>query len=119
YSIRLIAFNIPLNCRDTAIHTIKVLGSCYIAVPSAFTPNGDGLNDWLYPLNALKADDLHFSVYNRLRQLVFATKDWTRKWDGKIKGILQDTGIYAWVLTFTQHDTKEKIFMKGTTLLLR
>jgi gliding motility-associated-like protein len=95
------------------------LGSGYIAVPSAFTPNADGLNDWLGPLNALKADDLRFRVFNRMGQLVFETKDWTRQWDGNINGVLQDTGIYAWLLSFTHHDTGEKIFMKGTTLLIR
>ncbi len=119
YTVRLIAFNIPLNCRDTVLHSIKALGNCYIAVPSAFTPNGDGLNDWLYPLNALKADDLHFMVYNRLGQLVFETKDWTHRWDGKINGILQQTGIYAWILSYSEQDTGKKVFLKGTTLLMR
>jgi hypothetical protein len=62
---------------------------------------------------------MEFRVYNRLGQLVFETKDWTKKWDGKIKGIVQTTGVYAWILSFTNHDTGEKVFMKGTTLLIR
>jgi gliding motility-associated-like protein len=88
-------------------------------VPSAFTPNNDGKNDFLYPLNALKVDNLEFKVYNRVGQLVFATKDWTKKWDGKINGVPQDTGIYAWLLRFIHQDTGEKVFLKGTTLLMR
>ena len=119
YTIRLIASNVILGCSDTITHVVRALNNCYIAVPSAFTPNGDGKNDYLYPLNALKADNLQFSVYNRIGQLVFATKNWTTKWDGKINGAPQNTGVYAWVLSFTHHDTGEKIFMKGTTLLLR
>ncbi len=119
YTIRLIASNTTLGCSDTVTHVVRVLNNCYIAVPSAFSPNGDGKNDFLYPLNALKADQLEFKVYNRVGQLVFATKDWTKKWDGKINGVLQDTGLYAWLLSFTHHDTGEKVFMKGTTLLLR
>ena len=119
YTITLIASNSVLNCGDTVRHVIKALSNCHIAVPSAFTPNNDGKNDYLYPLNALRADRLEFKVYNRYGQLVFFTRDWTRKWDGKINGVLQETGIYAWVLSYTHHDTGEKIFLKGTTLLLR
>ncbi len=119
YTITLIAGNTPQNCRDTARQTIRVLSNCFIAVPSAFTPNGDGLNDYLFPLNALNADNLQFSVYNRMGQLVFHTKDWTKKWDGRINGILQDTGVYAWLLSYTHHNTGEKVLQKGTTLLIR
>ena len=74
-----------IGCFDTAQTNIKVFYNCYIAVPSAFTPNGDGLNDYLYPLNAYKADNLEFRVYNRWGQLVFETKDWTKKmgWNNK------------------------------------
>ncbi len=119
YSIRLIAGNAVANCRDTVYKTIKALSSCFIAVPSAFTPNNDGLNDYLYPLNAFKAVDLQFMVYNRFGQLVFETRDWTRKWDGRVNGVQQITGVYAWILRYTQKDSGEKVFLKGTTLLLR
>jgi gliding motility-associated-like protein len=119
YTVKLIAASNAMNCRDSATRRIQVLGSCYIAVPTAFTPNGDGLNDFLHPTNALKAENLEFRVYNRFGQLVFQTKDWTRKWDGRINGQAQSTGVYAWLLSFTHRDTKQKIFMKGTTVLIR
>jgi len=118
YPIKLIVKN-AAGCVDTALNNIKVLKSCYIAVPTAFTPNGDGLNDYLYPLNAYKADGLEFSVYNRPGQQVFYTTDWTKKWDGKIKGQPQDSGIYVWMLKYTNHDTGKKVFQKGSTMLIR
>jgi gliding motility-associated-like protein len=118
YPIRLIVKN-NAGCFDTAVNNLKVLKSCYIAVPSAFTPNGDGVNDYLYPLNAYKADNLEFNVYNRLGQRVFHTTDWTIKWDGKINGEPQDTEMYVWILKYTNHDTGKKVFMKGTTVLIR
>ncbi|MES1225291.1 MAG: PKD domain-containing protein, partial [Bacteroidota bacterium] len=62
YTVKLIVQN-AANCFDTATSAIKVLKTCYIAVPNAFTPNGDGMNDYLYPLNAFKADNLDFNVY--------------------------------------------------------
>jgi len=108
-----------IGCSDTAVNNIRVLKSCYIAVPNAFTPNGDGLNDYLYPLNAFKADNLEFKVYNRLGQLVFESNDWTKKWDGTINGDPQDAGVYVWTLQYTLRDTGKHIFMKGLSVLIR
>jgi len=108
-----------IGCFDTSYKMIKVLYNCYIAVPSAFTPNGDGLNDYLYPLNAYKADNLEFRVFNRWGQLVFETKDWTKKWDGKINGNPQAPGTYVWMLRYTNRDTGQLFSEKGTTVLIR
>ncbi|MGZ3901383.1 MAG: T9SS type B sorting domain-containing protein [Bacteroidia bacterium] len=118
YKVGLIIKN-TAGCYDTAYNNIKVLKSCYIAVPNAFTPNGDGLNDFLYPVNAYKADDLEFSIYNRVGQRVFHTTDWTKKWDGTINGNPQDTGVYVWILKYTNRDTGKKVFQKGSTVLIR
>jgi gliding motility-associated-like protein len=98
---------------------IRVLAHCTIAVPSAFTPNADGKNDFLFPLNALKADQLEFRVYNRMGQIIFSGRDWTHKWDGRVNGLEQPTGIYAWILTYIDKETKQRIFQKGTSLLIR
>jgi len=97
---------------------LKVINNCFIAVPTAFTPNGDGSNDYLYPLNAYKATNLSFRVYNRNGQLVFETKDWTRKWNGTIKGNPQPVGAYVWMLDYTDAAGK-KVSLKGTTALIR
>ncbi|HEY1214994.1 MAG TPA: PKD domain-containing protein, partial [Bryobacteraceae bacterium] len=83
YTVTLVVGN-AIGCYDTAAQNIDVLRSCYIAVPNAFTPNGDGLNDYLYPLNAYKADHLTFKVFNRFGQMVFESHEWTQKWDGTI-----------------------------------
>jgi gliding motility-associated-like protein len=106
------------GCFDTAIQKIEVPSSCYIAVPNAFTPNNDGLNDQLYPLNAYKAADLLFRVYNRVGQLVFETRDWKKRWDGRFKGQPADVGTYVWILTYTHTDTGKRIQQKGTSILL-
>lgn len=107
------------GCRDTVLHEIKVPNNCYIAVPNAFTPNGDGLNDFLNPLNAWKATDLVFRVYNRYGQLVWETTDWTRKWDGTTGGNKAPAGSYAWMLDYVDSETGRKVLQKGTTLLIR
>lgn len=106
------------GCTDTAYHFITAVDNCYIAVPSAFTPNNDGKNDFLYPLNAYKATNLSFRVYNRTGQVVFETKDWTKKWDGKIGGVEQTTGVYVWMLDYTD-PAGRKVALRGTTVLIR
>jgi gliding motility-associated-like protein len=106
------------GCTDTAFHFMQIVDNCYIAVPTAFTPNNDGKNDYLYPLNAYKAHDLHFRVYSRNGQMVFETRDWTRKWDGRIGGVEQSIGAYVWMLDYTDVAGK-RISLKGTTVLIR
>jgi gliding motility-associated-like protein len=118
YTISLTAGN-NLGCQATATKTLKVLSACIIAVPSAFTPNNDGLNDYLYPLNAIKAENMSFKVFNRWGQLVFHSRDWRGQWDGKINGVMQATNVYIWTLDFTHKDTKQKYSLKGTTTLIR
>lgn len=97
---------------------MKVAGNCFIAVPTAFTPNGDGLNDFLGPLNAYKATDLLFRVYSRAGQIVFETRDWNRKWDGVIGNVKQATAVYVWTLEYTD-PAKKRISLKGTSTLIR
>jgi gliding motility-associated-like protein len=118
YTVTLVVGN-TLGCTDTAMQKIDVLKTCFIAVPGAFTPNGDGVNDYLYPLNALKAADLQFRVYNRWGQMVFETTNWLNKWDGTMGGHPQPAGVYVWTLAYTDPDTGKRIFQKGTSILIR
>jgi len=108
-----------LGCTSAAQKTIKVYTSCYLAVPNAFTPNNDGKNDFLYPLNAIKAENLNFKVFNRWGQLIFETKNWKQGWDGTYKGRQQAAGVYVWFLSYVDRDTKESRQMKGTVVLIR
>ncbi len=117
YKIRLIV-NDGI-CSDTSIQPLKVLSTCFIAVPNAFTPNNDGLNDYLYPLNAFKAENMKFRVYNRTGQLLFSTTRYGDKWDGTYKGEPQDAGVFAWTLEYTHRDTGKHFKLKGSTLLIR
>lgn len=107
------------NCTDTSFKQVFVLPNCYIDIPSGFTPNGDGLNDYLYPLNAFKAQNLSFKVYNRFGQIIYESSDWHQKWDGRLKGELQPSGTYVWTLDYTHKDTGQNFHLKGTTVLIR
>ena len=107
------------GCYDTITAPVKVVFSCFITVPTAFTPNHDGLNDFLYPLVAYKATKLQFSVYNRFGERVFYSEKWEDKWNGRYKGKDADVGTYVWILRFTHTDTGKQIEQKGTSILIR
>jgi gliding motility-associated-like protein len=119
YTVKLLATNTILNCSDSTRKRLTVLNNCFIGVPTGFTPNNDGLNDYFWPNNALKADNLEFRVYNRWGQLVFESKSWRDKWDGRIKGQPQASDVYVWLLRYTNRDTKKEVFQKGTVMLIR
>lgn len=119
YTVKLLAYNSNLGCIDSARKTLTVLDHCLIEVPTAFTPNNDGLNDFFQPHNALKALNYEFRVFNRWGQLVFQSRNWREKWDGRINGAYQTTGVFVWMLSYTHRDTGKQVFRKGTVTLIR
>lgn len=107
------------GCQQSIQKPIRIYTSCFIAVPNAFTPNGDGLNETIGPVNAIKAEQVEYAVYNRWGQLIYKTQDWKKGWDGKINGKLQPTAVYIWTLSYVHRDTKQKVQNKGTFVLIR
>ena len=97
---------------------VKIVPQVDIYVPTAFTPNNDGLNDLLRPI-LLGIKKLHyFRVFNRWGQLVFETKDEFTGWNGNLKGLLQATQVLVWVAEGTGID--DKVYKrKGSTTLIR
>jgi gliding motility-associated-like protein len=107
------------GCTDSAVQLIKVVPNCLVEVATAFTPNGDGLNDFLYPINAYKAINLQFRVFNRFGQLIFESRDFSKKWDGTVQGQKQQPGTYVWTLEYTDKDTGKSVTTKGFSVLIR
>ena len=108
----------PHGCYGEAQVTISVVPPDWINIPSAFSPNGDGINDLLY-LNTKGISDFHyFKIYNRWGQVVFYATQSDVGWDGRFKGAEPVGGIYTYELRGVT--TKGKIIKKeGTVLLLR
>lgn len=107
------------GCKSTAAKQAVIYPNCYLAVPTAFTPNNDGLNDFLAPLSAVKTTNLEFRIYNRWGQLLYTTSNWKRGWDGTFKGQPQPTATYVWLLQYTDRDTGKTQQRKGTAVLIR
>jgi gliding motility-associated-like protein len=108
-----------LGCIDSASILVKIFKTNpQIFVPTGFTPNGDGLNDYLKPI-AVGIDRIeYFRVYNRWGQLVFSTTVNGLGWDGKIGGKAQTTNTYVWMVKAVDY-TGKSVFQKGTATLIR
>jgi gliding motility-associated-like protein len=97
---------------------IKVFKGSAVYVPTGFTPNGDGRNDFLRGLYIGITKVYYFKIYNRWGQLIFSTNSLIEGWDGTIKGMKQPTGSYVWMLR--AEDLAGKVYeMKGTSTLIR
>lgn len=87
-------------------------------IPSAFTPNKDGKNDFYKPLLLGMVSRYEFSIYNRWGELVFKTTDLQKGWDGRVSGTETDTNVFVWHCSF-QFEGKAPEFKKGTVALIR
>ena len=88
-----------------------------VGVPSAFTPNGNNVNDLLRPLGDIGRLN-YFKVYNRWGNLLFQTNTIGDGWDGRYRGVLQPPETYTWVLSVEMRDGKS-VKTEGKTLLIR
>lgn len=86
YPVSLIAIDVN-GCRDTFTRVINLFTEFALYIPSAFTVNGDGLNDE-FEIVGLGMDTSTFEmrIFDRLGQCIFYTDDFNVKWDGTVNG---------------------------------
>lgn len=89
----------------------------FVQVPSAFTPNGDGLNDCLHILHNVPLNKYYFTVFNRWGEKVYESEDPNECWDGSIKNGEHSLGTYYYYLKSTS--ICGDIFLKGDITVIR
>ncbi|MBK6411220.1 MAG: gliding motility-associated C-terminal domain-containing protein [Flavobacteriales bacterium] len=98
YPVRLIVRNY-LGCADTIWKLVNVEDAFLVYVPTAFTPDGDGLNEVLNVVgNDIADHDFHFMVFDRWGEKIYDTTDRHAGWDGKMNGKVVKNGVYTWLL---------------------
>jgi len=106
------------NCSATITKPINITSNCNMYMPTAFTPNEDGLNDTFGPVNTHQLQNLQFSVFNRYGERVFNSSPTLSRWNGYWKGMLQPEGQYIWMLTYADKQSGKTITRRGTVLLV-
>ncbi|MDH3244293.1 MAG: gliding motility-associated C-terminal domain-containing protein [Saprospiraceae bacterium] len=84
-----------------------------IYIPTAFSPNGDGINDIFKPLPSIVPRQFTLRIFDRLGRLVFTSFDPVQGWDGNVDGRRTQEGTYVYWL---QADEKQ---YSGSVTILR
>ncbi|MCB9234875.1 MAG: gliding motility-associated C-terminal domain-containing protein [Bacteroidia bacterium] len=88
-----------------------------IYIPTAFTPNGDNLNDvWMVVENGATVTDI--SIFDRWGKLIFNAASALQGWDGKIGNNNLPEGVYSFKLTYLDAVGVEGA-IKGSITLVR
>lgn len=104
------------GCTTMCSYEVKVQSG--LLLPTAFSPNGDGINDVFRILNTnitLK----NFEIYNRWGELVFKTSDIQSGWNGIYKGVEQAAGVYVWYADYIVTKSGKRKSAMGNVTLLR
>ena len=96
------------GCKDTAYLNYLVIDD--IIVPNVFTPNGDGLNDFLVFENLEYQPSSHLIVFDRWGKNILETDNYANNWDGDGHA----SGTYFFILTVPEIEP-----MKGSFTILR
>lgn len=100
------------NC--TNIKQLTISSGCpdFIYVPTAFSPNSDGINEVFLPVTR-NLESYELSIVNRIGELIFTTTNPQQGWDGKNVPI----GVYSVHITYKPQGKSEKHLVQSVTLL--
>lgn len=112
------------GCKSSA--RIKLTLDCSeknLLMPTAFTPNNDGLNDYFYPLTRGISIIRRFVIYNRMGELVYENKnfkpnDRNMGWNGLFNGKVQPSGSFVYFVE-AECDMGNTLSTKGNIVLMR
>lgn len=95
--------NDPVTSRS---NEVLVLGEAEILMPNAFRPDSENeLNNIFTPfVKNVDSSNYRLVIYNRWGHIVFETNDPQLGWDGKIKGQISSSGIFAYVVTYADYN---------------
>lgn len=89
----------------TSSDSILVAEICPVSLylPSGFTPNGDGSNDYFVPVG-IQVESYKLRVFDRWGRMMFESDNQNLGWDGKLKNEYAPLGVYIWVCEFKGPD---------------
>jgi gliding motility-associated-like protein len=93
--------------------------ACAFSVPTAFSENGDGMNDCIQVNATCEMTAFTWTVFNRWGQKVFETKDPKECWMGDHKDKPLPMGTYYWVVEFNWKGERKQNTGNGHLTIIR
>ncbi|PCJ67323.1 MAG: hypothetical protein COA58_03105 [Bacteroidetes bacterium] len=108
------------GCEDVISKVIYVNADLFVHIPSAFSPNGDMINDD-YGLGGLTQGvaQMTMDIFNRWGEKVFHSEDVNNRWDGTYNGEPAQQGVYVYMVRFTNPKQTQWYYFNGEIHLLR
>jgi gliding motility-associated-like protein len=103
---------------------IRISKPRYVFIANAFTPNGDGNNDYLFVQGGYGSEKiLSFRVYDRWGELIYEVTDGLLNdtnygWNGRYKDQDLNAGVFVWVAE-VEFEDGETLIYKGSTMLIK
>lgn len=106
------------GCVDYDTIKIKYYTGPEMYIPNAFSPNGDGVNDYFRFIPVGIVEYRYFRIFNRWGQEIYSSTDFRTGWNGTLNGRPAPIDTYMWILE--GKDFKgQTISRKGTVTLVR
>ncbi len=109
------------GCTDTVTQLIDVVPVAELQFPNAFTPNGDGANDFFRGKGSTALiNDYEIFIFDRFGKIVFNSEDSTEGWNGQLNNSGADLppGVYMFRATWREPRGDED-FAEGAATLVR
>jgi gliding motility-associated-like protein len=85
------------GCIDSITLLVAVETDFYLYIPTAFSPNNDGVND-CFSIKGVGFEGFDFQIFNRWGNVVYSSTDENDCWDGTYNGKPVPMGAYSWRL---------------------
>lgn len=96
--------------------------NCEVFMPSAFSPNGDGVNDLFKGYaDCDRVSGYKLEIFDRWGGMVYTTTDFNEGWNGTMSNNLCVSGVYVWQVIYTETINGRKYLQhkKGSVVLLK
>jgi gliding motility-associated-like protein len=98
------------GCKDSVTKQITIDFLLNLYFPTAFTPDGDNINDTFnFVASGILDSTFIMQIFDKWGGLVYETKDLRKGWDGKsIVGEAMPSGVYAYKIFFYDQSGKKR-----------
>ena len=100
-----------------AVHAEVEDCTCKFELPNAFTPDGDGLNDYFEIKTPCELESYHLSIYDRWGEKVFESHSPQVHWDGSARAKPAPPGVYVFTLSYKARFDEERRVKSHLTLV--